>query len=100
MRSHNISSDEYDRRTLEGDQSIYLPQPNRRFEPTWYDERVAHVLRLDYEGLQDKFKFCLGTPISSHSLTISWMKWQSTESQLDPGFYGNTNIISLSIHFR
>jgi hypothetical protein len=56
MRYHNISSDEYDRRTLEGDQSIYLPQPNRRFEPTHYDLRVAHVLGLDYRGLQQKFR--------------------------------------------
>jgi hypothetical protein len=34
MRLHNITSDEYDRRTLEGDRSIYLPQPNPMFEPT------------------------------------------------------------------
>jgi hypothetical protein len=55
MRLHNITSDEeYDRRTLEGDQSIYLPQPNNKFEPTWYEERVAYVLGLDYKGIEDK----------------------------------------------
>ena len=38
---HNITSDEaYNRRTLEGDQSIYLPQPNNN-EPT-------------YKGIEDK----------------------------------------------
>ena len=26
------------------------------FEPTHYDERVAHALGLDYQELQDKFK--------------------------------------------
>ena len=56
MRLHNISDEEYDRRTLEGDQSIYLPQTNPKFEPTWYDERVAHVLNLSYQELQDNFK--------------------------------------------
>ena len=55
MRFHNITSDEYDSRTLEGDMSIYLPQPNPKFEPSWYDERVAHVLNLSYLELQDKF---------------------------------------------
>ena len=56
MRLHNITSDEeYKRRVLEGDESIYLPQPNYRFEPTHHGERVAHVLGLDYQGLQDKF---------------------------------------------
>jgi hypothetical protein len=55
MKFHNITSDEYDSRTLEGDQSIYLPQPNPRFEPTDYMERVAHVLGLNYQELQDKF---------------------------------------------
>lgn len=55
MKVHNIISDEeYNRRTLEGDQSIYLPQPNNKFEPTWYEERVAHVLGLDYKGIEDK----------------------------------------------
>ena len=44
MRLHSITSDEYDSRTLEGDRSIYLPQPNPMFEPTHYDERVAHAL--------------------------------------------------------
>ena len=28
---HSITSDEYDSRTLEGDQSIYVPQPNPMF---------------------------------------------------------------------
>jgi hypothetical protein len=54
MRVHQISDEEYDRRTLEGDMSIYLP-PNSKFEATDYRERVAHVLGLDYQGLQDKF---------------------------------------------
>lgn len=54
MQVHNISSEEYDKRTLEGDESIYLPQPNRKFESTSYAERVAHVLGLDYNGLQVK----------------------------------------------
>ena len=44
----------YDRRTLEGDQSIYLPQPNNKFEPTNYEQRVANVLNLDYQGIEDK----------------------------------------------
>ena len=56
MRLHSITSDEYDSRTLEGVRSIYLPQPNPMFEPTHYDERVAHALGLDYQELQDKFK--------------------------------------------
>ena len=57
MRFHNITSDEeYSRRVLEGDQSIYLPQPNPRFEPTWYDQRIAHVLNLSYQELQQKFE--------------------------------------------
>ena len=54
IQYHNISEEEYDRRTLEGDQGIYLP-PNSKFEPTWYDQRVAHVLNLSYQELQDKF---------------------------------------------
>ncbi|HZD34383.1 MAG TPA: hypothetical protein VE130_04190 [Nitrososphaeraceae archaeon] len=54
MQVHSISSEEYDKRTLEGDESIYLPQPNRKFESTSYAQRVAHVLGLDYEGLQLK----------------------------------------------
>ena len=41
MRFHSITSDEYDSRTLEGDRSIYLPQPNPMFEPTHYDEGVV-----------------------------------------------------------
>ena len=56
MRHHQLSEEEYNRRVVEGDQSIYLPQPNPRFEPTWYDERVAHILNLSYQELQDKFK--------------------------------------------
>jgi hypothetical protein len=55
-RIHNISSEEYDRRTLNADESIYLPQPNPKFESTWYSERVAHVLGLDYKGFQDKVR--------------------------------------------
>lgn len=54
MRVHNITSDEeYKRRILEGDMSIYLPQPNRKFTATHYDERVAHVLGIEYRELQD-----------------------------------------------
>jgi hypothetical protein len=57
MRLHNITSDEeYSRRVLKGDTSIYLPQPNRKFEPTSYRDRVAHVLGLNYQELQDMFK--------------------------------------------
>ena len=56
MRLHSITSDEYESSTLEGDRSIYLPQPNPMFEPTHYDERVAHALGLNYQELQDKFK--------------------------------------------
>ena len=55
MRLHQLSEEEYNRRVLEGDTSIYLPQPNSKFEPTDYMERVAHVLQLDYQELQDKF---------------------------------------------
>jgi hypothetical protein len=58
MQVHNIATDEeYARRILEGDESIYLPQPNSKFEPTSYDERVAHALGLYYQQLQDKFKW-------------------------------------------
>ena len=53
---YNISSEEYDQRTLNADESIYLPQPNPKFESTWYSERVAHVLGLDYKGFQDKVR--------------------------------------------
>jgi hypothetical protein len=53
---YNISSEEYDRRTLNADESIYLPQPYPKFESTWYSERVAHVLGLDYKGFQDKVR--------------------------------------------
>jgi hypothetical protein len=55
-RVHNISSEEYDRRTLNADESIYLSQPNPKFESTWYSERVANVLGLDYKGFQDKVR--------------------------------------------
>jgi hypothetical protein len=55
-RVHNMSSEEYDRRTLNADESINLPQPNPKFESTWYNERVAHVLGLDYKGFQDKVR--------------------------------------------
>ena len=54
LRVHNITSDKYDRRTLEGDESIYLPQPNKRFAPTLYKYRVAGVFGLDWQTLQDK----------------------------------------------
>lgn len=54
MSVHNLTSEEYDRRTLEADQCIYLPQPNRKFEPTNYEKRVARVLGLDYKELKDK----------------------------------------------
>jgi hypothetical protein len=53
MSVHGLTSEEYDRRTLEGDQSIYLPQPNRKFAPTLYMHRIAAVLGLDYQTLQD-----------------------------------------------
>jgi hypothetical protein len=56
MNFHTISSEEYDRRTLKGDESIYLSQPNLKFQSTWYSERVAHVLGLDYKGFQDKVR--------------------------------------------
>ena len=55
-RVHNISSEEYDRRTLNADESVYLPQPNPKFESTWFSERVAHVLGLDYKGFQDRVR--------------------------------------------
>ena len=55
MSVHNLTSEEYDKRVLEGDQSIYLSQ-SRKFEPTLYEQRIAAVLGLDYQGLQDKFK--------------------------------------------
>jgi hypothetical protein len=54
MQVHNLTSEEYDRRTLEGDQSIYLPQPNKKFQPTLYIYRVAAVLGLNYQQLRDK----------------------------------------------
>jgi hypothetical protein len=54
MRVHNLSEEEYNRRTLEGDQSIYLPQPNRKYSPTLYMQRAAHVLGLDFKGFREK----------------------------------------------
>jgi hypothetical protein len=57
MSYHNITSEEYDKRTLAGDESIYLPQPNPMFESTSYRDRVAHVLGgLTFQQIQDKFK--------------------------------------------
>ena len=56
MSVHNLTSEEYDKRTLEADESIYLPQPNNKFEPTWYDQRVAHVLNLDFQSVDDLIK--------------------------------------------
>jgi hypothetical protein len=53
MSVHNVSSEEYDRRTLQADESIYLPQSNRKFEPTLYDQRVAAVLGSDWQTLHD-----------------------------------------------
>ena len=32
----------------------YLPQPNRKFEPTFYSQRIAHMLGLNYQGLKQK----------------------------------------------
>jgi hypothetical protein len=52
MSLHNLTSEEYDRRTLEGDESIYLPQPNRKFAPTLYMHRIAAVLGLDNKTLE------------------------------------------------
>ena len=55
MQVHNIATDEeYTRRILEGYESIYLPQPKRKFEPTFYNQRIAHVLGLNYHGLKQK----------------------------------------------
>ena len=53
MSVHGLTSEEYDRRTLEGDESIYLQQPNKKFEHTLYMHRVAAVLGLDWLTLQD-----------------------------------------------
>ena len=55
MAVHGIASEEYYRRTLEADESSYLPQPNPKFSPTHYDRSIAHVLGLDYKGMQEKF---------------------------------------------
>jgi hypothetical protein len=54
MLVHNLTSVQYDLRTMEGDESIYLPQPNRKFQPTLYMHRIAAVLGLDYRQLMDK----------------------------------------------
>ena len=57
MQVHNITSDEeYIRRIIEGDESIYLPQPNPHFQPTMWEYRAAQALGLDYQGLQEKIK--------------------------------------------
>lgn len=53
MSVHGLTSEEYDRRVLEGDESIYLPQPNKKFTPTLYLHRIAAVLGLDWQTLQD-----------------------------------------------
>ena len=53
MSVHGLTSEEYDRRVLEGDESIYLPQPNKKFTPTLYMHRIAAVLGLDWQTLQD-----------------------------------------------
>jgi hypothetical protein len=54
MRVHKITDEqEYNRRVVEGDQSIYLPQPNNKFAPTSWAERAAHALGVGYQGLQD-----------------------------------------------
>ena len=39
---------------LDGDEPIYLPQPNREFEPTLYMQRIAAVLGLEYQSLREK----------------------------------------------
>lgn len=54
MSVYGLTSEEYARRTLAGDTSIYLPQPQKKFQSTLYIHRVAAVLGLDYHGLQDK----------------------------------------------
>jgi hypothetical protein len=55
MQVHNIATDKkYTRRILEGDESMYLPQPHRKFEHTFYSQRIAHVLGLNYQGLKQK----------------------------------------------
>ena len=53
IQYHQISEDEYDRRTLEGDQSIYMP--NQIDLKVLGMMRVVHVLNLSYQELQDKF---------------------------------------------
>ena len=51
MQVHNIASDEeYTRRILEGDESIYLPQPNRKFESTLYMQRISACLGPGLSG--------------------------------------------------
>ena len=58
MQVHNIATDEeYTRRILEGDESIYLPQPNKKFEPTFYSQRIVHMLGLNYQGLKQKISW-------------------------------------------
>lgn len=54
MSVHNLTSEEYDERTLAGDEGIYLQQPNMKFKPTLYWYRIASVLDLNYQQLMDK----------------------------------------------
>jgi hypothetical protein len=74
MRVHNITDEqEYNRRVIDGDQSIYLPQPNNRFAPTSWFERAAHALGLDYQGMQDKIsRGEIKHKIATGSLTDPW----------------------------
>jgi hypothetical protein len=52
-RYHNTTPEEYDRRTI-GDESIYLPQPNNKFDATFYCDRVAHVVKVKRGEFKDK----------------------------------------------
>lgn len=54
MSVHNLTSDQYDERTLAGDEGIYLHQPNNKFKPTLYWYGIAAVLDLNYQQLMDK----------------------------------------------
>ena len=77
MQFHQISDEEYDRRTLEGDMSIYLPQPNPKFEASDYMERVAHVLGLYYQELQDKIsRGELKHKIAMGPCNSEWIWWE------------------------
>jgi hypothetical protein len=53
-RLHQITEKEYKTRVIAGDMSIYLPQPNPKFAPTDWFDRVALALGLDYQGMKDK----------------------------------------------